>query len=72
VVVSTHELALAHDLADRCLILENGRLTADGTPGQILADEELLRRAHLLHTHRQRHETGVMHAHAEPGHVRGA
>ena len=55
IVVSTHELALAHDLADRCLILENGRLAADGPPAQILADEELLRRTHLLHTHWHRH-----------------
>jgi cobalt/nickel transport system ATP-binding protein len=74
VIVSTHELALAQDLADRCLVLENGRLAADGPPEQILEDEALLRRAHLLHTHRHRHGSGVVHAHpqAEPGHVHGA
>jgi len=66
VVVATHDLASVADIADRCVVMHEGRVIADGPPSRILPDEELLRHAGLLHVHRHRHADGVVHAH---GHV---
>ena len=63
VVAAMHDLQIVRDFADRCLVFEGGRLVAQGTPLAVLGDEDLLRRAHLLHAHRHRHATGVVHAH---------
>lgn len=66
VVVATHDLASVADVADRCVVLHEGRIVADDVPTKILADEPLLREAGLLHVHRHRHADGSVHAH---GHV---
>jgi len=66
VVTATHDLASVADVADRCIVMHEGRILADGPPSTILADEPLLRTAGLLHVHRHRHADGVVHAH---GHV---
>ena len=66
VVVATHDLASVADVADRCVVMHEGRVIADGLPAEILGDETLLRHAGLLHVHRHRHSDGVVHAH---GHV---
>lgn len=46
-VVATHDLDLALDVTERCVILDSGRVVADGPTDQILADEHLLQ-AHAL------------------------
>ena len=63
VVAAMHDLQIVRDFADRCLVFDGGRLIAQGTPHEVLGDEDLLHRAHLLHAHRHRHTSGVIHAH---------
>jgi cobalt/nickel transport system ATP-binding protein len=64
VITCTHELHIVEDIADRCVVLKNGRVAGDGTPALILADENLLKDTHLLHSHRHRHDSGIVHAHS--------
>jgi len=68
VITATHDLSIIEDIADRCIVLENGRVAGDGTPHSILHDWNLLQRAHLVHIHRHRHGSGEVHAHP---HVHG-
>ena len=63
VVAAMHDLQIVQDFAERCLVFEGGQLIADGPPRAILDDEDLLRRAHLLHGYRHRHASGLIHAH---------
>ena len=69
VVTATHDLSIIEDIADRCVVLENGRVAGVGAPHAILHDWELLQRAGLVHIHRHRHGSGEVHAHP---HVHGA
>ena len=48
VIMATHDLALAGEIADRCYVFQEGRIAAGGRTGEILGDEALLRRTHLL------------------------
>jgi cobalt transport protein ATP-binding subunit len=43
-VVSTHDMLLVEDLFDRVLLMEGGRLQADGPAREIMADTDLLER----------------------------
>jgi cobalt/nickel transport system ATP-binding protein len=63
VVTATHDLHIVEDIADMCFVFEGGTLSASGTAAQILNDEALLRRAHLLHAHRHTHDSGITHIH---------
>ncbi len=63
VITATHDLEHLAHIADRCCVLESGRLAAEGTPRDILADRALLERANLTHQHRQSHEAGPAHSH---------
>lgn len=63
VIITTHSLQVAHEIADRCVVLDAGRLAASGPADEILADESLLQRTHLLHVHRHRHTSGATHSH---------
>ena len=47
VIYSTHQLELVPETADRVYIMEQGKLTAEGTPQEIFMQEELLKRARL-------------------------
>ena len=63
VITATHDLADLADIADRCFILDSGRLAAAGPPEEILRDRELLERTNLVHAHRHRHASGKVHSH---------
>ena len=63
VVVATHELGTLEDIADRCLVLDAGRLVTDGPPADVLKDQDLLDRTNLIHAHRHRHAAGIAHSH---------
>jgi cobalt/nickel transport system ATP-binding protein len=41
-LVSTHDLRLVHELFPRTIIMDDGRIVADGPTGQLLNDEALL------------------------------
>jgi cobalt transport protein ATP-binding subunit len=43
-IVSTHDMLLVQDLFERCLVMDGGRLQADGLTRDILADVDLLER----------------------------
>jgi cobalt/nickel transport system ATP-binding protein len=57
VITATHDLGDLEDIADHCFVLDGGRLVAEGRPGEILANRELLERTNLVHAHRH-HGTG--------------
>lgn len=63
VVVATHDLGVIEEIADRCLVFQQGRLVADRPPGEIVADLELLTRTGLVHSHRHSHGPDLHHAH---------
>jgi energy-coupling factor transport system ATP-binding protein len=46
----THDLDLALIYANRILLVDQGQIMADGSPQQVLADEDLLRRSRILPT----------------------
>jgi cobalt/nickel transport system ATP-binding protein len=46
-VIATHDLDLVLDVCARVLVLHQGRVQADGAPGEIFENGELLRRCHL-------------------------
>ncbi|HZP21827.1 MAG TPA: ABC transporter ATP-binding protein [Terriglobales bacterium] len=62
VITATHQLEIVEDIADRIIVMEEGRVAADGATGQILGDRELLLRANLVHAHRHSHGD-VTHSH---------
>jgi len=68
IVTTTHSLEIALEIADRCVVLENGRLAGSGPTAEVLQDHALLERTHLLHTHRHRHPSGAVHSHPHRHH----
>lgn len=46
-ITATHDLAIVPEIAERCLVLSDGRLAADGETAAILSDRTLLRDCHL-------------------------
>lgn len=62
VISATHQLEIVEDIADRVLVLEEGKVAATGTPAEILSNHELLLGANLVHAHRHSHN-GVVHSH---------
>ncbi len=63
VITATHDLGDLEDIADRCYVLDGGKLAAEGSPAEILRDRDLLRRTNLVHAHRHRHAGGEEHSH---------
>ena len=62
VITATHQLEIVEDIADRIVVLEGGRVAADGSTAEILGNQELLLRANLVHAHRHSHGD-VTHSH---------
>ncbi len=46
-IIATHDLDLVLDVCSRVLVLNQGRIEADGAPAAIFADAALLQRCHL-------------------------
>ena len=46
-VIVTHDMNLAARIAQRIIILDNGKIVADGTARKILTDEDLLKKSRL-------------------------
>ncbi len=66
IVTATHELEVVPLIAERVVVLgENRRVLADGTPQEVLAHQQLLVDANLIHEHLHRHAT-IEHAHPHP------
>ncbi len=47
-LVSTHDADLSLTLADRVIVLEKGRLIADGTPEAVFASDAICEKGHLI------------------------
>lgn len=57
IVLATHDLDIARELASRiCVLSEDHRLVADGSPQDVLTDQDLLLRCNLIHQHRHYHQ----------------
>lgn len=63
VITATHDVEHLVDIADRCCVMDAGKLVAEGSPREILADRDLLERTNLVHAHRHAHEAGAGHSH---------
>jgi cobalt/nickel transport system ATP-binding protein len=63
VVTATHHLDIVEEIADSCVVLDNGRVAASGPSVEILRDLPLLEHTHLIHAHRHRHGSGIVHSH---------
>lgn len=55
VITATHQLEIVEDIAERIVVLEEGKVTASGTAAEILSNHDLLLRANLVHAHRHSH-----------------
>jgi polar amino acid transport system ATP-binding protein len=50
----THEMKFAQDIADRVLFMEAGRIVADGSPNEVLVDPQNERTRRFLNLVEQR------------------
>jgi cobalt/nickel transport system ATP-binding protein len=56
IVLATHDLEVLPVLADRCVVFsEDHRIAAEGPPGEILGDIDLLSGVNLVHAHSHLH-----------------
>ena len=62
IITATHQLEILDELADRLVVLEDGKVAASGATRDILGEFDLLLRANLVHAHRHSHG-GVTHSH---------
>lgn len=46
-IIATHDLDLVMDICQRTLVMHQGQVVADGSPGEIFQDTDLLTRCHL-------------------------
>jgi cobalt/nickel transport system ATP-binding protein len=54
IITATHDLHTLEDIADKCVVFEQGTIIASGAPHEILHDHDLLKRSNLMHSHRHR------------------
>lgn len=69
VITVTNDLHVVADHANRVIVLgESRKITADGPPEEVLADQALLTEANILHRHRHAHDdVWHEHPHQHPG-----
>jgi cobalt/nickel transport system ATP-binding protein len=63
VVMATHDLDALEEIADRCYVLDNGRISGVGEPLAILHDVPLLERSGLIRPHHHVHRAGGIKSH---------
>jgi cobalt/nickel transport system ATP-binding protein len=63
VITATHDLDTLEEIADRCYVLENGTVAAEGTPLAVLHDVALLERTKLVRPHHHVHGEGSTQPH---------
>ncbi|MGH9665033.1 MAG: energy-coupling factor ABC transporter ATP-binding protein, partial [Bryobacteraceae bacterium] len=68
VVTATHDLDTLEDIADRCYVLDGGRIAGEGTPLGILHDAGLLERTKLMRPHHHVHAVGASQPHSHLHH----
>ncbi len=71
VITATHDLHIIEDIADQAFIFQQGRVVAEGRPGELLRDEALLKTTNLIHAHRHAHGSGGFHSHPHSHHGHG-
>ncbi|MBV9759784.1 MAG: ABC transporter ATP-binding protein [Acidobacteriaceae bacterium] len=71
VITATHDLDTLEEIADRCYVLERGRIAGEGSPMTVLHDVGLLTEAGLLRPQHHKHGRDVAqpHPHAHWGEV---
>ena len=63
VITATHDLQHLEEIADRCCVMEAGRLAGRGYAARDHGDRALFERANLVHAHRHSITAGAEHAH---------
>jgi cobalt/nickel transport system ATP-binding protein len=63
VITATHDLDIVEEIADRCWLLESGRILADDEPLSLLHNVSLLERASLIRRHAHTHEKALLSPH---------
>ena len=64
VITATHDMDTLEDIADRCYVLQSGRVAGEGSPLEVLHDVALLERTGLVRVHDHMHEgSEVPHPH---------
>lgn len=61
VITATHDLDILEEIADRCYVLDGGRVAGEGTPLEILHNVALLEQTQLIRPHRHVHREGGGH-----------
>jgi cobalt/nickel transport system ATP-binding protein len=69
VITATHDLETLEDIADRCYVLQGGKLAGNGTPLALLHDLPLLAATSLVRP--QHHQHGKENTHPHPHIHRG-
>ncbi len=63
IITSTHDLSILEEIAARAVVMEEHHtIVAEGPPGKILDDLDLLLRVNLIHEHVHQHQE-VIHSH---------
>ncbi len=55
VVMATHDLDNLEEVADRCIVFQNGRIAGEGSCLEVLHNVELLQKTRLIHPHKHTH-----------------
>ena len=62
IVTSTHDLSILKEICDQVYVMQEGSIVHEGSPGEVLDNQELLEHTNLIHAHTHRHEK-VVHLH---------